>query len=165
MNKPWESIAELLRCEVAEYGRLIQLFEEQQTFLFNRDAPGVLRTSDSIEAQVGALGDCRGTRERAVAEFAARRGLPAQATLRSLIPFIAPEAQPLIEALMKDLNRLVSRVRRTSRLNRLFLIRTIENHQELLRRIHPGSFSRTYAPNGRVANLSAPRNAALVAEG
>ncbi|MFZ1057480.1 MAG: flagellar protein FlgN [Opitutaceae bacterium] len=165
MNVFWQVIADCLRSELAEYGRLLQIFEEQQVFLLKREAAGVLRATNEIDEQVRVVTRSRKERERATSEFAQAQGLPGSVTVRALLPHIPEEARPLLEALVEDLNRLVARVRRISRHNRLFLIRTIETHQELLRRLRPGSFSKIYSPAGNVSVAPLQRAAAFAAEG
>jgi flagellar biosynthesis/type III secretory pathway chaperone len=158
MNQSWPEIAESLRQEVAEYGALLRLFEEQQRHLFARDSDSVLRLSAEIELQVRTLHESRRAREELVAGFATRHGQPAGATLRSLFPLIAAEVRPLIEALIGEVNVLIHRVRRTSRHNHILLARAVEIHQQLLRQILPDSFTQTYAPSGRVSvsNVALP---------
>ena len=151
MNQVWTDIAEGLRHEVAEYGALLRLFEEQQRHLFARNADAVLRLSADIEAQVRTLHECRRVREELVANFATQHGQPAGATLRSLFPHFSAEVRPLIGALVSEVNVLIHRVRRASRHNHLLLARAVEIHQQLLRQILPDSFSQTYAPSGRVS--------------
>jgi flagellar biosynthesis/type III secretory pathway chaperone len=134
-------------------------------FLLRREAAGVLRVTNEIDAQVKVVTQSRKEREMATGEFARARGLPETATVRSLLEHVPSEARPLLEALVAELNHLVRRVRRISRHNRLFLIRTIETHQELLRRIRPGSFSKIYSPAGCVTVAPLRRAAAFAAEG
>ncbi len=161
----WEEIAEHLRVEVAEYGALLHLFEEQQRLLFKRDAAGVVMTTTALDAQVHVLQECRLRREASVAAFASAHGEPPASTLRSLLPFVAREAQPLISALVADVNRLISKVRRASRQNRLFLSRTLENQQEIIRKFRPEAVTRTYSSMGRASYAAIGQVAALVAEG
>jgi flagellar biosynthesis/type III secretory pathway chaperone len=165
VSAPWQALADALRNEIFEYGRLLQLFEEQQRLLFARDPLGVWRTSDGITAQVALLEQCRQRRGQASAEFAAAQGRPTDATVQSLLELVTEEARPLLRALVADVNHSVARVRRIARHNRLFLVRTIECHQEWLRRLHPGALTHTYAPSGRLALSPARRQTALVAEG
>jgi flagellar biosynthesis/type III secretory pathway chaperone len=156
MNAPapisvtWQSLADGLRTELAEYGALLGLFEEQQKNLFAREAAEVLRLAHAIEAQAHTLQTCRREREQRVSSFALAHGQPARATLRSLLPFCEAAARPLIEALIDEVNRLLHRVRRVSRHNHTLLSRTVELHQETLRLARPDAFTQTYAPNGRV---------------
>jgi len=161
----WQNMADCLRAEVAEYARLLALFEEQQALLFKRDAAGVLRLTCEIEEQVDKLLACRQNREAAVDDFAQNQRICGATTLCSLIAHVSAEAKPLLQALVSELNRLVGRLRRISRHNRLFLIRTIENHQDLLRRLRPGSFTRIYAPDGSVSVAAARGVGAFAAEG
>ena len=102
MNVLWNNIADSLRAELAEYGSLLQLFEQQQAHLFGRDPDAVLRLSGEIEAQVARLHDCRARREQVSMEFAQAHGHPPGATLRSMLPSIASDARPLIEALINQ---------------------------------------------------------------
>jgi flagellar biosynthesis/type III secretory pathway chaperone len=163
MKNMWQDIADHLRAEVAEYGALLHLFEEQQRLLFKRDAAGVVMTTTALDSQVRLLQECRERRERSVSSFAVAHGEPAAATLRSLLPFVVQEAQPLISALMADVNRLISRVRRISRQNRLFLSRTIENQQEIIRQFRPEAVTKTYSPTGRASFSAVSQAAPLVA--
>ena len=165
MNQFWQLLAESLRTEVAEYGRLVHIFEEQQAHLLKREAADVLRTTNEIDQQVRIVAESRRAREGTTRDFARAQGLAEASTIRSLLPAVPAEARPLIEALVDDLNRLVRRVRRISRHNRLFLIRTIETHQELLRRFRPGSFTKTYSNAGSVTVAPFPRASAFAAEG
>lgn len=147
----WEFIAECLRTELADYGDLLRLFEAQQRALFNRDANAVLHHATDIENQARSLGDSRGRRERAVTSFALENGRPGSSSLRSLLPLIDPDARPLLEALINEINALLMRVRRTSRHNHTLLSRAVEVHQETLQHLRPQAFTRTYSPAGRMS--------------
>lgn len=165
MSTPWEFIAECLREELADYGGLLHLFEEQQLALFNRDADQVLRLATDIEAHARALAETRTRRERAVASFAEENGLPGTTTLRAMIPLIEPDARPLVEALIAEVNTLLHRVRRTSRHNHSLLTRSVEVHQETLQQLRPATFTKTYSPAGRISVASAHSAATLRAAG
>lgn len=154
MNTEWQTIAQALREELAEYGELLRLFEAQQASIFERDPDTVLQLAHEIEVQARCLGACRGRREFVVGEFAAAQGRPANSPLRALLPWIAEEARPLLEALIKEVNVLLHRVRRTSRHNHALLSRTVELHQDTLLQLQPQAFSKTYSPSGRVAMTS-----------
>lgn len=161
----WQSVADSLRTELAEYGALLALFEEQQQKLFSREAGEVLRLAHAIEQQARRLRDCRREREQLVGRFALAHAQPAAATLRSLLPFCEPAVRPLLEALIDEVNHLLYRVRRVSRHNHTLLSRTVELHQETLRLARPDAFTQTYAPNGRVSLGSVQATPALQAAG
>jgi flagellar biosynthesis/type III secretory pathway chaperone len=147
----WEFIAECLRQELAGYGDLLRLFEEQQRLLFERDAESVLRLAGEIESQARSLGDCRSRREQVVSAFAEENGQPGSTTLRALLTHIDADARPLLEALIKEVNTLLHRVRRFSRHNHTLLSRAVEMHQETLQSLRPGAFTKTYSSAGRVS--------------
>lgn len=157
----WQDMADRLRDEAAEYGRLLGYFEAQQQHLFQREPQAVLAMSHSIRQQSEVLERLRRERETRVSAFAAAHGRPANSTLRSLLDLMPSEARPLFEALIGEINRLIHRVRRSAKLNHRLLAAVLEVHHELMRRIRPDSFTRTYAPNGRVSLASARRIPAL----
>lgn len=159
MNAPWTIIAEALRTEISGFGGLLNLFEDQQQRLFARDTDGVLRLSSEIEEHTRSMAEQRVRREQIVAEFALAHGQPAAATLRSLLPYIAAEARPLIEALIAEVNVLIHRVRRLTRQNHTLLARTVESHQELMRTLRPDAFLHTYSAAGRASLKSNARAA------
>ncbi|MBL9201886.1 MAG: flagellar export chaperone FlgN [Opitutaceae bacterium] len=164
MTIHWQNIADHLRAELADYGGLLHLMETQQRSLFDRDAGSVLRCATEIEALMRGAQDSRRRREQIVSGFATQHGQPAASTLRSLLAFIEADARPLIEALIKEVNLLIHRVRRTSRHNHTLLARTVEVHQETLQQLRPQAFTKTYSPVGRVAvSVAAPAHALEVA--
>lgn len=166
MNETWTVIADSLRTEIAGFGGLLNLFEQQQQSLFARDTEAVLRLSSEIEEHTRQMSGHRQSREQIVAAFALSHGQPASATLRSLLPFIAAEARPLLEALIGEVNVLIHRVRRLTRQNHSLLARTVESHQELLRTLRPDAFLHTYSAAGRKSLTSNARAAgALQAAG
>lgn len=161
MNTRWEDIADALRAELVEYGGLLHRFELQQQALLARDAAAVLHLSSEIEEQTRTAGEARERRERTGAELARSLGQPESATLRSLIPLIEANARPLLEALIGEVNVLLHRVRRANRHNHSLLARTVETHQELLQQLRPNTFTKTYAPNGRVSVATAGASSSL----
>lgn len=163
MSASWQAIADSLRDELVQYGRLFGMFEEQQASLFKRDAAGALRVASAIDQQVEDLIQCRRKREEEAREFARVNGQDESSTLYSMIQFVPEDARPLLRALIVDMNLLVARLRRISRHNRLFLIRTIDNHQEILRRLRPGSFTKVYSQKGCVT-MTSSRRASFAAE-
>jgi flagellar biosynthesis/type III secretory pathway chaperone len=150
MNSEWKIVADALRQEIADYGGLLHLFEEQQRYLFARNPDAVLRLSGEIETQVRNLHEARRNREAIVAAFALEHNELPTVTLRSLLAHFTADVRPLLEALISEINVLIHRVRRTSRHNHSLLARTVEAQQELLRQLRPDAFTQTYAPTGRV---------------
>jgi flagellar biosynthesis/type III secretory pathway chaperone len=151
MNVTWQDIVEALRTEAAEGGRLLGLFDEQQKMLFQRQPETVLELGRAIQRQTEVLNGLRGERQRTVAAFATDQGQPPAATLRSLLGLMPADARPLVEALIGEVNHLIHRLRRSARLNHRLLACMVECHQEVLRRLRPDAFTKTYSPTGRVS--------------
>lgn len=149
MNDSWIIIAESLRTEIAGFGELLNLFEQQQQSLFARNSEDVIRLSGEIEAHSRCMQDHRQHREQVVSGFALAHQQPARATLRSLLPLIEADARPLIEALIDEVNVLIHRVRRLTRQNHTLLACTVESQQELMRTLRPDAFLHTYSAKGR----------------
>ncbi len=157
----WKIIAEHLREELSDYGALLSLYEQQQQGLFNRLPSRVLELSTTIQTHVEHVAASRARRERVVAEFATGLGMPADSTLRSLLPLIDPDARPLIEALISDINLMLHRVRRKHRQNHTLLSAAVAMHRETLQMLRPNAFTRTYSPSG-VLSISAVRSSSTL---
>lgn len=165
MSKYWEFIAQCLRTELADYGGLLHLFEAQQRSLFGGDPEAVLRFATEIEAQARLIAQSRTRREEAVAVFAQENGCALNSSLRAMLHLIEPDARPLLEALITEVNLLLHRVRRASRHNHTLLARAVEVHQETLQHLRPHAFTKTYSPAGRLAVSAAHPPATLRAAG
>src|SRR5688500_19245102 len=112
MKKEWEMIAQCLRAELADYGGLLNLFEEQQRSDRGRDPQSVLRFATRIESQARLVAQSRNRREHAVAVFASENDRPATASLRAMLSLIEPDARPLLKELITEVNLLLRRVSR-----------------------------------------------------
>ena len=156
MSISWEHLADCLRQELAAYGGLLHLFEQQQHCLLNRDAQEVMSLGAAIEAEAQQVALSRAQREQAVADFAAQLRQPRTSTLRALLPLVAAEARPLLQALIDEVNMLLHRVRRVSRHNHTLLTRAVEVQQEVLQQLRPTAFLKTYSPAGTVSVTGSP---------
>lgn len=147
----WEPLVEILRGELQEYGGLFNLLGEQQERIIERKPDAVLSVNDEIEVQTRTVADLRGRRETYVDDLLARVGEAVPGTLRRLIPHLPEFVQPLVEALMTDINHMVRRNRHKARQNHLLLSRAVQLTEETLRVLQPENFTRTYGRTGRSA--------------
>ncbi|MGH7944742.1 MAG: flagellar export chaperone FlgN [Opitutaceae bacterium] len=143
MSKDWELIAQCLRAELADYGGLLNLFEEQKRRAGGRDSEAVLNFATRIEAQARLVAQSRTRREQAVATFAGENGRSSTASLRAMLSLIEPDARPLLKALITEVNTLLHRVRRASRHTHTLLSRATQAHHETLQHLRPHSPTRT----------------------
>ena len=131
-------IVELLREEIAGYGVLLGLFEEQQGHLFSRNVDKVLQTAALIDLRVAEASHCREAREQWLGAFACSKGEHSGSSLRKLLVFFPPEERPMLEACIDEIKidareyrlrernrapRFLSAVQAAERLQRLIVER------------------------------------------
>jgi flagellar biosynthesis/type III secretory pathway chaperone len=144
-------LIDLLRLELQEYGGLFNLLGRQQDRIIERQPDAILVLNDEIDAQTQTVADLRTRREQMVEELHTRAGAGGAATLRAIIPYFAADVQPLLEALMNDINLMLRRTRQKARQNHLLLARAMELTEQTLRVLQPENFTRTYQRTGKVA--------------
>jgi hypothetical protein len=147
----WSLVVDALRSELAEYGGLLRLFEEQQDRILALDATAVADYVPKLEQQAAAARYYRNTREDAVRGYATAHGCPADRTLRQLLPEFPVDVRPLLEALIDEINHLISRTKKRTHQNQLMLARLVEFHRELVPTLRPQSFTKTYSRHGQVS--------------
>lgn len=151
----WTPVVDALRAELAEYGGLLQLFDEQQKMIFALDPDGVAGFAPLLEQQAACARNCRTDREQAVRAFAVAQGEPTDRSLRQLLPVFPTEVRPLLEALIDEVNHLLHRTKQRTRQNHLMLGRLVELHRELVPALRPQAFTKTYSRQGQVAVAAA----------
>ena len=139
-----------LREEVAEYGALLNCFDEQQSAILVRDPEAVTMSDEKISLQLVTTRDRRRHREILVAELATVSGQATHSSLTALKPLFAEPMWPLTQALITEVNRLIALARRRAQQNQMLLARTIEVTQEIVSTLSPGTVTRTYSPQGRM---------------
>lgn len=153
---PFMPLVELMRAELAGYGGLLALFDEQQALLWRREVQAVAETSLAIEEIAAETARHRIEREAWVERFAAAHGQPSETSLRRLLEHFPVDQQPLLGALIDEINHLLHRVRRRARQNHSILSRAVELHRDALATLHPAARPRTYAPTGRIGSFAGP---------
>jgi flagellar biosynthesis/type III secretory pathway chaperone len=147
---PQEQIIAALRAELEEYGGLLNVFDDQQQAILNRQPDTVLAIEEKLAAQLASVKTRRSHREALVSDLAADGRPPSRVSLLGTIPKFREALRPLVEALASEINRLIALTRRRAEQNQMLLARTVEVMQEVCARLSPGTVSRTYAPNGRM---------------
>ncbi len=150
VGDPQEQVVDALRAELEEYGELLNCFDDQQNAILARDPDSVLTADAAIGAQLITTRDRRKRREALVAALAALSERPMESTLHDLMPLIREPMRPLVQALIAEVNRLITRARRRAQQNQMLLARTVEVTQELVARLSPGTVTRTYSPLGKM---------------
>jgi len=139
-----------MRNEVQEYGGLYNLLERQQDEIFQRDPESVLKTNEDIEQYLAQMGELRQEREAFVREIARQAGCDEELPLQKMLSHFPDFIHPLLQALIDEINHMITRTRRKARQNFLLLSRTMELTQETLRALQPDNYTKTYTKKGRV---------------
>lgn len=145
-----DMLIETLREELQEYGGLLSLFDDQQKAILARKPDEVLMIQGSIRAQLDTIHGRRKNREAAAREFAVSVGREPGSTVKSLMANCEEVVRPLLEALIHEVNQLISRTRRRGQQNQMLLARSIEVSQHLLQRLNPEAVTKTYGRGGRI---------------
>ena len=143
-------LIDALRDEVQEYGELLSLFNDQQTAILERNPNLVLAIQDSIKGQLEIINRCRKHREQKAREFAEEIGENPQSTVKQLIDKCEESVRPLLNALIYEVNQLISKTRRRGHQNQMLLARSIEVSQQILQRLNPGALTKTYSRGGQI---------------
>ena len=150
-NFDWEPLVDALRAELEEYGALFNHLTRQQEEIFARRVDAVLEINGDIDGQTGVIASARERRDGIMADLSTKAGLPAESRLSAMLESFPDFVQPLLEALVRDINLMINRTRRKARQNHILLARAVELTQETLRLLQPETFTKTYVRSGQVS--------------
>ena len=147
----WDELAAALRAELAEYGGLLALLDEQRDAIMARQVDRLVDMNAEVEAQMRAAALHRQSRERLGSDLAMRFGGRGDLTVKELLPLMPPASRPMFEALLENGSSLLEKAKDKARRNRGMLSRASEVNEEILRRLQPRSMTKTYNARGTVA--------------
>lgn len=150
MKAELEKLIETLRDELTQYGELLALLEQQQDLIVSRSAEGLLENLGAINAQVPIVAAARQRRDQLRKELAAAMAQPTTLSFRQLINLTPKEYQPLLEALVDEINDLLMRSQQRLRQNHLLLSRSLDLMQQMIFSLFPSSGGQTYTQTGTV---------------
>jgi flagellar biosynthesis/type III secretory pathway chaperone len=164
LQEQFQEIVAALQNELQEYGGLLHLFDRQQKCIVHQDPTGFLDINVDVDEQIAKLSHCRIEREALVRSTAIAMGQSPDITLASLMVSFPLQQQPLLRALIEEINDLISRTQRRTRQNRMLLAQCVESARQLLAVSNPGAIPGTYGSHGQVRNTyAAERLATAVA--
>lgn len=146
----FQEIVAILQNELQEYGGLLHLFDRQQKCIVHQDPTGFLDINVDVDEQIAKLSHCRLEREELVRQTALVLGKSKDITLSALSHSFAPEHQPLLRALIDEINDLITRTQRRTRQNRMLLSQCVESARQLLAVSNPGAIPGTYGAHGQI---------------
>ena len=146
----FQEIVAMLQNELQEYGGLLHLCDRQQKCIVHQDPTGFLDINVDVDEQIAKLSHCRLGREELVRQTALALGKSKDITLSALSHSFAAEHQPLLRALIDEINDLITRTQRRTRQNRMLLSQCVESARQLLAVSNLGAIPGTYGAHGQI---------------
>lgn len=146
----YEALADRLREEMQEYGVLYNLLRDQQRSLLARDSEGILLANAKINEHLKSAEHYRSARKKKVAELIELFALNPHSALSELIDFIPQALQPMFEALIREVNSLLERVRKIFDQNNIIILHTNEFIEGILHELDPDCPTKTYTSSGSI---------------
>ena len=85
-------------------------------------------------------------------------GNPSTLSFRQLVVLVPPDYQPLLEALVDEINDLLMRSQQRLRQNHLLLSRSLDLMQQMIFSLFPSSGGQTYSQAGMVKSGPLPQS-------
>jgi hypothetical protein len=156
MPEPYTPLLAAMQLELQEYGALLHLFDMQRDCVVRHDPAGFLDLNPRVEKQIALLHKCRLEREALIRQVAVECGKPEDTTLAALTPGCPPARQPLLRALIEEINNLTTRVQRRLRQNCDLLARCVDVARDVVSTVDPGALTDSYSAQGRLSTRVAP---------
>ncbi|MBL67934.1 MAG: hypothetical protein CMO74_05710 [Verrucomicrobiales bacterium] len=156
-NEDINRLIESLREEMTQYGELLALMQEQQELIINRKPQELLANVNEVNKQVARIGEARNIREQARVALALQMGATQETTFKQMTAQLPAEYQPLLEALVQEINTLLQNVRKWVQQNHLLLKRSLDLMQDILQNVFPTQASpKTYGRQGAISPVNPP---------
>lgn len=121
IRTPITSLIEALRNELTDYGGMLVLLEEQQQLIELRSATALIENVAALKQQMEIVATNRKVRNRVAQRLLEALDLEKRTSFNELIPLLPIEYQPLLRALIDEINDLLFRCQQRVLLNSLLL--------------------------------------------
>ena len=156
-NDDINRLIESLREEMTQYGELLALMQEQQELIINRQPQELLANLNEVNGQMEKIAVARQAREQARLSLATQLGGTQETTFTEMTSQLPEEYQPLLKALVEEINALLQNVHKWLRQNHLLLKRSLDLMQDILQNVFPAQASpKTYGRQGAVSPVNPP---------
>ena len=158
MNEELNNLITALREELTQYGEVLALMQEQQELIINRAANELLINLNTVNSQMEQVALARQQRELARQQLVASLGGTEETTFRQMTEMLPPEVQPLVDALVQEINQILKNVQKWLRQNHILLKRSLDLMQTIMKNMFPSSRSLagTYGRSGQVSPVNPP---------
>lgn len=147
---PWETLLEVLRSELQEYGGLVGLLIEQQKKILAHDPDELINLNKSVESQMEMNQKILSNRQRLVAQLAREAGKSQDSTLTEMLNVFPENSKPMFEGIISEINDLIAFARRKLTQNQKLLVKMSEVTDEVLRKADPQNRLATYDRKGKL---------------
>ena len=158
MNEALNNLIAALREEMTQYGELLALMQEQHELIINRSANELLINLHDVNQQVEKIATHREHRETARRVLVQSVGGTEDTTFKQMTALLPEEYQPLLNALVEEINQLLQRIQQWVRQNHLLLKRSLDLMSKIMHTIFPTSSAaaQTYGRGGTVNPIAPP---------
>ena len=146
----WDELADALRDELAEYGGLLSLLDEQRDAISSMKVDAILEANTRVQEQSASAVHYTNLREEVCARLARGAGCNPEATVKELLSHMPLEARAMFESLVDEGQGVVRNAKKKVDRNSLLLSRTSELNEKLLVTLRPQSTTKTYNKRGSV---------------
>ena len=158
MNEELNNLVNALREELTQYGEVLALMQEQQELIINRAANDLLINLNCVNEQMERVSNARDQREICRRQLVTALGGAEDTTFRQMTQMLPPEVQPLLDALVQEINHLLHNIQRWLKQNHLLLKRSLDLMQSIMKNMFPsaGAAAGTYGRGGQVSPVNPP---------
>jgi len=158
MNEALNNLIAALREEMTQYGELLALMQEQQELIINRSANELLINLHDVTQQVEKISTHREQRDAARRALVQSLGGTEDTTFKQMTALLPEEYQPLLNALVEEINQLLQRIQTWVKQNHLLLKRSLDLMSKIMHTIFPTSSAaaQTYGRGGTVSPIAPP---------
>lgn len=158
MNEELNNLITALRDELTQYGEVLALMQEQQELIINRSANDLLLNLNAVNEQMERVAATRQQRELCRQQLVASLGGTDETTFREMTAMLPAEVQPLLDALVQEINQLLQNIQKWLRQNHMLLQRSLDLMQTIMKSMFPSSsaVAGTYGRSGQVSPVNPP---------
>ena len=158
MNEELDNLISALRDELTQYGEVLALMQEQQQFIINRATNELLMNLNEVEEQMQKVAASRNHRETCKRALFTTLGATEETTFRQMTEMLPPDLQPLLEALVEEINQLLQHIQKWLRQNHMLLNRSLDLMKQIMQGMFPSSSATagTYGRGGQMSPVTPP---------
>lgn len=146
----WDELADALRDELAEYGGLLSLLDEQRDAIMQRKVDALMDVNAKVQEQAVSAEHYRNIREEVCTRFAKTLGCVPSVTVKELVLRLPQEVQGMFTALVDDGIGVTNTAKKKADRNTQLLSRAGDLNERLLIAMRPQSTTKTYNKRGSV---------------